>query len=181
MFGWMRKREPSIDEQDRQPPREPTSADIYHDAAIRFLDVQISTLDALDTKITQYLSASSLGLPVTVALFGAGFQRGRELPDLSYWLIGVALGMYVLVLLFAALASRIRALEYRPDIATLGEYSETYEGPDLKQWAASEYGASIEINRKVLVEKARWVGAEALACYGEGFFLSLAAFSIILL
>ena len=81
----------------------------------------------------------------------------------------------------AAAASLIRGLEYRPDISTLGEHSETYSGVLLKQWVANEYRASIVANKDVLVRKARWVGAEALALYLEGLFLSIAATVTLLL
>jgi len=51
----------------------------------------------------------------------------------------------------------------------------------LKQWVANEYRASIVANKDVLVRKARWVGAEALALYLEGLFLSIAATVTLLL
>ncbi|MGI8486754.1 MAG: hypothetical protein ACR2OU_21160 [Thermomicrobiales bacterium] len=59
--------------------------------------------------------------------------------------------------------------------------AETYSGVLLKQWGANEYRASIVTNKDVLVRKARWVGAEALALYLEGLFLSIAATVTLLL
>lgn len=45
-----------------------TAEEVYLEAARHFLDVQISTLDVLDTKTSQAFSVGSVVLPVTFAL-----------------------------------------------------------------------------------------------------------------
>lgn len=157
------------------------SAEVYHDAARHFLDVQISTMDMLDSKTAQYLSAASLALPVTAALLSFGVSGRDGLSRPAFVALTGALVCYVLVLVFSAAASMIRGLEYRPDISTVKQHSEAYAGIFLRQWVANEYEASIVENKKVLVAKARWVGAEALAFYLEGLCLSIAAAAALLL
>lgn len=157
------------------------SAEVYHDAARHFLDVQLTTLDSLSTKTTQYLSVASLALPVTFALLRTADDGVEPLPDEAQWSLLAALAAYILVLVFASAAGLIRALEFRPNIATVKEHSETVPGIYLKQWVANEYEASIAENKGVLERKARWVGAEAIAFFLEGLCLSVAAVTTLLL
>ena len=157
------------------------AAEVYHDAARHFLDVQLSTMDSLGDKTTQYLSVASLALPVTFALLRTATDPTNPLPDQAQGALLAALVAYLLVLVFASLAGRISALEYRPNIATVKAHSETLSGVYLKQWVANEYEASIKENRSVLERKSRWVGAEAIAFFLEGLCLSLAAVATLLL
>lgn len=160
---------------------QPHSAEVYRDAARHFLDVQITAMATLDTKLTQYLSVASLALPVAVALLNFGAPQHQPVPGTVRWMLVAALAAYVVVLISAGIASRIRALDYRPDIPTLKAHSEEISGIFLTQWVANEYERSITENKGVLQEKARWVGAEALAFYAEGLCLSLAAVFMVLL
>lgn len=160
---------------------QPHSAEVYRDAARHFLDVQISTSDTLDAKLTQYLSVASLALPVAVALLNFGAPAHRPVPGVVRWMLVAALIAYISVLVCAGLASRIRALDYRPDIHTLKVHSEEIPGVYLTQWVANEYERSIAENKSVLQQKARLVGWEALAFYAEGLLLSLAAVLTVLL
>jgi len=52
---------------------------VYHDAALAFLNAQISASDGLDGKASQALTVGSAALPLTIALVNccAG-QRGRD-------------------------------------------------------------------------------------------------------
>ena len=115
----------------------PLSAEVYHDAARHFLDVQMNTLDELSGKTAQFLSVASLALPVTYAFLRPA-SGNQPLPWEVEWLLRGALVAYVMVLVFASAASMIRALEYRPNITTLREHSEHYSGVALKQWVANE-------------------------------------------
>jgi hypothetical protein len=160
---------------------QPHSAEVYRDAARHFLDVQITTMANLDTKLTQYLSVASLALPVAVALLNFGAPQHKPIPTAIRWMLLAALAAYIAVPIFAGLASRIRALDYRPDIPTLKEHSEEISGIFLTQWVANEYERSITENKRVLQQKARLIGWEALAFYAEGPCLSLSAVFMVLL
>jgi hypothetical protein len=159
----------------------PHSSEVYHDAARHFLDIQISTMDTLDTKLTQYLSVASFALPVVVALLNVAGAQHTPIPAAAHWMLFLALVCYSVVLSCAARASRIRALDYRPDIPTLKSNSEKVSGIYLKQWVANEYAASIAVNKVELGLKAKWVGVEAFAFYLEGLCLSIAAVLTVLL
>jgi hypothetical protein len=156
----------------------PLPEEVFLDAARHFLDVQLSTLDVLDTKTAQTFSVGSLALPVTFALLNLGTST---VPTIAKWALGIALAFYVGLLACAFLASLIRALEYRPNITTLKGHSERYEGIALERWVANEYEASIQENTRGLVRKARWVGAATLAAYLEALSLSFAAIATLLL
>lgn len=157
----------------------PLSAEVYHDAARHFLDVQMNTMDSLSNRTAQFLSVASLALPVTYALLRPSAEGESISREAEVFLFG-ALGAYVFVLVFAAAASMVRALEYRPNSTTLKEHSEGFEGIYLMQWVANEYEASSRENRAVLERKARWIGAEAVAFFVEGLCLSIAAIVILL-
>lgn len=155
-----------------------TREEVYHDAARHFLDVQISTLDVLDTKTAQSFSVGSVVLPVTFALLNLS---ATDVPTTAKVALGGALGCYIPLLVFAFLASLVRALEYRPHIPTLQQHSKVYRTTVLRRWVADEYERSTAANEDILIKKARWVGAATLSLYMEALFLSIAAISTLLL
>jgi len=149
-----------------------TSEEVYYAAARHFLDFQFSTMDVLDTKTWQSFSVGSTVLTVTFALLNIST---RDVPWYAIWALGIALFFYVALLACSFLASLIRGLEYRPNIATVKEHSEMIPGPFLQQWVSNEYLASIEANKGVLIRKARWVGAAQVALHIEAASLATAA------
>lgn len=179
MLSWLRRRLVGATEQAAEE-NVPVSAtgeglrpeEVYHDAARHFLDVQISTLDVLDNKTSQTFSVGSTVLTVTFALLNLS---ARDVPVRALWALGFALFFYGLLLVFSFLASLIRALEYRPDIATVKEHSEKIPGSFLRQWVSNEYLESIETNKGVLIRKARWVGATQISLHLEAASLATAA------
>jgi hypothetical protein len=92
------------------PADGPLSAEVYHDAARHFLDVQISTMDVPDGKTAQYFSIGSLVLPVTFALLN--LETVSRAARIS---LAIALVFYGLVLVSAAAASLIRGPELSID------------------------------------------------------------------
>ncbi len=132
-------------------------ASVVHDAAARFLDIQISTGDFLDTRNANIFSISSVVLPVTFGLLTLG---DREIPGKAEMALVGALICYVLVLVFAWVASISRGLEYRPYLPTLHDHSKNLPGNTLRAWVAEEYIESTEANRASLVRKARLVGQQ---------------------
>jgi len=155
-----------------------TPEEVLHDAAARFLDAQISTLDVLDNRTVGIFTVASTILLLTFGLFDLTTDA---VSDRATWLLRGALASYVLLLLFAWRGSRIRALEFRPNLATLLEHSQTLYGTLLRRWVAIEYIQSTEINMKNLQEKARWVGAASSLLFVEGFLLSAAVITALLL
>lgn len=152
--------------------RAPTSGEVFHDAAVRFLDVQITTDDTLDRQNATVISVGSAVLPVTVGLLGLS---ERVIPTEAAATLSIALACYFLLLLCSWRGSRFRGLEFRPHLPTLREHSDNYEGSELRWWVALEYVDSTEVNRVSLEQKARWIGAANTLLYLEAFLLSLAA------
>lgn len=150
----------------------PSADQVYFAFAERLLDSQVATNDVLDTKTAGSVGVGSTVLPLT---FGLLSLSGRALPQAAESLLVLAVIAYVLLLVAAARASRIRAIEYRPDIHTLWLHSRSIDGAALRRWIAEEYAASAEINRPLLQRKARWVGYVNLALYAEGILTSVAA------
>jgi hypothetical protein len=155
-----------------------TPADVFYEAAARFLDAQISTGDVLDNKNANAFSVGSTVLPLTFGFLSLG---STNVPTIAEIALGLALFFYLLLLIFAFRASLIRALEYRPDIPTLHKHSGSFVGDDLRGWVAREYMASTEGNQPILERKARWVGAATVALYLESLALSVAALLTLLL
>jgi len=140
---------------------EPSPADVYYEAAARFLDVQLATHEVLDNKAFNTFSVGSTVLPLT---FGLLSLASGSLADTALALLALALLAYLSLLFCAWRASRIRALEYRPDIPTLRGHSERFGADSLRRWVANEYAESSEANRKALVVKARWTGPRSWPC-----------------
>lgn len=150
----------------------PSADQAYLVTVERLLNTQVATNDILDTKTAGTVGVGTTILPLT---FGLLSLSGVPLPGATKWLLGLAVGVYVLLLGTAARASRIRALEYRPDVLELWRHSQTIDGAALRRWIADEYAESVEINRPVLVRKARWVGVTNVVLYAEGILISAAA------
>jgi len=84
---------------------------VFHDAAIRLLDVQFGVNTSLNTRNGTVVSVASTVLPVTVGLLNLGST------SISAWAIMflvIALGCYVLLLVCSWRASVIGSLEHRP-------------------------------------------------------------------
>lgn len=159
----------------------PIAAEVYHDAARHFLDVQISTYDLLDTRAVQTFSIGSVVLPVTFALLNLGSTR-VDIPLVARGALGGALFVYLGLLFCVIKASTIlRALEVRPNLQTLRSHSAQYPGKTLLRWVANEYEESSRENEGVLTRKSRWVGYASVALYAEGVLLSFAAIVTLLL
>lgn len=149
-----------------------TPEDVFYEAAARFLDVQITTNIALDTKSATTLSVGSTVLPVSFGLLNLG---PNEVPSGAAILLIAAVAAYIFLLSMVWRASLIRAMDFRPDMNTLEKHSEEYEGSILRRWVAREYRKSTEANTDNLENKARWVGAANLALFAESLLLSIAA------
>lgn len=156
---------------------EGSTAEVYLEAAARFLDVQVSTMDVLDNKAANAFSVGSIVLPVTFGLLGLST---RKAPTATVVILVLALLAYVVLVILVWRASRIRILEYRPDLSTLGEYSKMVSGHELQRWVADQYATSTDMNETTLARKGVWVGRAITALYAEGILLSLAAISTLL-
>jgi hypothetical protein len=150
----------------------PSADQMYFAFVERLLDTQLATSDVLDTKAAGAIGVGSTVLPLT---FGLLSISGKALPGFSAIALGVAIVAYIVLLCSAARASHIRALEYRPDLMTLWENSQEADGVTLRRWIAEEYAASTEINRPLLVRKARYAGIANIALLIEGILISFAA------
>jgi hypothetical protein len=145
---------------------------VLRDAAIRFLDVQLSTDDILDTRNASVFAISSTVLPLT---FGLLNLTSKNVPDFATAALIGALICYVLVLVCSWRASLIRGLEYRPHLPTLRANAKSTGGETLLMWVALEQLASTEANKPGLKKKARMIGFASTFLYGETFLVSLAA------
>lgn len=150
----------------------PSADQAYFAFVERLLDSQLTTSDVLDTKAAGTIGVGSTVLPLT---FGLLSISGRTLPGFTVAALIAAIVAYAVLLCTAARASHIRALEYRPDLMTLWENSQTTDGATLRRWIAEEYAASAEINRPLLVRKARYAGIANIALLIEGVLISFAA------
>ncbi len=158
-------------------PDGPSVEQVYHDAALQFLNVQIRTNEVLDARTYQVFTIGSTVLPLTFALLNLTTD---EAPRSAGWTLGAALLFYVLLIFCADRASRQRLLGYRPDIAALGDQVAGYRSaPDggsvLQQWVANEYLASINENRPLLASKGRWIGQATAMLLVECLCLAIAA------
>lgn len=159
------------------PSDGPSVEEVYHDAALQFLNIQYSGNEVLDVRTYQVFTIGSTVLPLTFALLNL---TASEAPPTAGWALGAALTFYVALIFCAGRASRYRLLAYRPDIATLGEQVAAYRtvtegGSVLREWVANEYLASITENRPLLARKGRWIGRATAMLLVECACLAIAA------
>ena len=133
---------------------------------------QISAFEALEVKNSSIVAVGSTVLPLA---FGLLAIREQEIPSNAKWALILAIACYVLVLVCAWWASRVRALEFRPHLPTLQSYRQAYSGNALQAWVADEYVSSTLENAAPLRTKARLVGSANTFLFAEGIFLAAAA------
>lgn len=155
----------------------PSADQIYFVTAERLLDTQVTSNDILDTKTAGIVGVGSTILPLT---FGLLSLSGIPLPGATEWLLGLAVAAYVILLMAAARASHIRAVEFRPEVLELWRHSQSIDGVALRRWIADEYASSVETNRPVVLRKARWIGLANVVLYAEGILISAAAAAALL-
>lgn len=151
--------------------------EVYHDAALQFLDLQIRTNEVLDARTYQIFTIGSTVLPLTFALLNF---TTNEAPRTAGWALGAALFFYVLLIVCAGRATRQRLLAYRLDIAALADQVAGYRslsegGSVLREWVANKYLASINENRPLLASKGRWIGRATAMLFVECVCLAIAA------
>ncbi len=120
-------------------------------------------------------NAFSIGSTVLPVTFGLLRLSAVTIPTITIVLLAAAMVVYVALLICVWRASRLRELQYRPNMLTLKGNSEVAPGDVLRRWVASEYVVSTELNRPLLQRKGLWVGRAVTALYAEGLFLSAAA------
>jgi len=161
-----------------QPPV-PPSLTLWRDSARKELDLQFHTMEFLDTRSGTTLSVGSTVLPLSFGLLA--LRVNGEPPKVTIICLGLALLAYGVLLLASWLASRIRALENRPNMRTLrGLYESGFDPIAVEEWVAREHLASIQENRRPLRQKGRRVGLATTALYVEGALLAVAGFATLL-
>lgn len=141
------------------------------DAAIKFLDVQVSTYDVLDTKVA---GAVGVGSAVLTLAFGLSQLSAESLPNWGERCFFAAVVAYIMLLISAARANRVREISYGPDLPTLAANRTSYKEADFRLWIATEYCEATEANGSLSRRKAYLAGLVGGAFYVEALSLSLA-------
>lgn len=143
-----------------------TPEEVLHDAAARFLDAQISTLDVLDNRTVGIFTVASTILLLTFGLFDL---RTAVISERATWLLRGAHASYVVLLLFAWRGSRIRALEFRPNLATLLEHSQTLEGNLLRRGWQSNISSQRKSTTRTCKKRPGGLELHRAFCSSKGF------------
>jgi hypothetical protein len=159
----------------------PTPVSVFHDAAVKRLDIQITSNDALDSKAWNALSIGSAILPITFGLLGLS---EIDVPWPAWICLGLA-GLAFGALLAHAWTITFGAYSMRTGgpITELREHTESgeYPGEGLLLWLAREYESATTANEATIFRKSKYVGRACAALYLEIGFLSLAAvFTLVL-
>lgn len=128
---WRQHRHAHVPEQAPTPAtsEDDLNADIipeqvYHDAALAFLNAQISTSDGLDGKASQALTVGSAGLPLTIALVNVARASGAGTTVVSLEVVPrelfvLALVFYLAILLLNLRLGQIGGFEFKPEMHDL--------------------------------------------------------------
>ena len=169
------------DDSSESPDSEPTPVSVFHNAAVKRLDIQIGSNEALDSKAWNALSIGSAILPITFGLLGLS---EIHVPWPAWICLGLS-GLAFAALLAHAWTITFGAYSVRTGgpITELREYTESgeYPGEGLLLWLAREYESATTANEATIFRKSKYVGRACAALYLESAFLSLAAiFTLIL-
>lgn len=158
---------------------------VYHDAALTFLNAQISASDGLDGKASQALTVGSAALPLTIALVSVARASGADAPVVSLEgaprvLFVLALVFYLAVLLLNLRLGFVGGIQFEPSMDELkGNYRsqrrQSLAGRGLKDWVADAYVESAKVNEALLKRKIRIVSLIQSALALEGASLALGA------
>jgi hypothetical protein len=151
----------------------PLATETFYDVATSRLDEQTQRIDALDTKVATAFGFAAAVLP----LFGVLLALAKnDRPHRAVVLYGIAMGVYLAMIWFVALAYDVGKWSLRPDLDTLQEHCEQYPDETMRVWVANECVLSIAKNEPRLhVKAARVRIALGLLC-ADAFLLTLAAF-----
>ncbi|MGH2534659.1 MAG: hypothetical protein ACRDJW_20560 [Thermomicrobiales bacterium] len=130
----------------------------------------------MDSRTAGAFSIGSTVLPITFGLLSISRQ---SLESAALLLLGLAVVAYMVLLIFAWQASKIRAMEYRPQMRKLAENTQEYGGVAMRRWVAEEYAASTDLNSIALTRQARYVGVATDALFAEGSLIATAAIVIV--
>jgi hypothetical protein len=159
----------------------PSPIAMYHEAAVKRLEIQIGTFDALDAKAWNALSIGSAILPITFGLLG--FSK-VAIPGVAWIVLSLAGVSYAALLgLSWVITRRTYRIAVGAPITTLRDHvaGQEYTGEGLQLWLANEYELSTTQNETTLLNKARFVVGASYALYLESAFLSLAAVATLIL
>lgn len=147
---------------------------VYHDAALKRLDIQTGLWDRLDEKAHNALSIGSAILPIT---FGLLSVSSFEVPRGAEVILVLAVVAYFVLLGCSWFILRTTSrMAIGVPISALYQHLKggTYTGEGLQLWVAEEYDASTQQNEGVLFRKAKYVGRANYALYTESALLAIA-------
>ena len=147
-----------------------TAPHVFYDVASSRLDEQLGRVDSLDGKAATAFGFSAALLPI----FGVFFASANH-PKLATILYMAALVVYVVLVLFSALAYRVAGWSLRPDLPTLEGHSKERSEDAVRTWAAEECVRSIAINEPRLRRKGRYVTSALALLAVDAILLSAAA------
>ena len=148
------------------------ATETFYGVALRRLSEQLDQVDKLDAKVAAIFSSSAAILPIFGALLAL---FGKNHPKAAVGLYIAALGVYVLLLAFAAFAYRVGGWSFRPDPETLWGVSAAYDEATVRFWVATECVGSMTENHPRLQRKANLVSVAIGLLALDAVLLSVAA------
>lgn len=159
--------------------------EVYHDAALAFLNAQISSSDVLDGKASQALTVGSAALPLTIALVNVARATGTDTAVVSIEgvpgvLFVLALVFYLAILLLNLRLGQVSRIEFKPEMHDLKRNYQSQRrlplaGRGLKGWGTDAYIDSTETNKILIQRKIRIVSLIQSALALEGAALATGA------
>jgi hypothetical protein len=153
----------------------PPAYGVLFDAATQELNVQLSSVDTLDTKAATIFSIASTVAVVVPALLPLG-RKGVEYASAAFVLLCLGGLAYAATLILFFLSYRPGKWASGPRLDRLSEII-TYGEDYARRWAADAYVLAIEATRKTVGKKQRYLNLAMWAFAGEIILLIAAAVS----
>ncbi len=154
-----------------------TPDEIYRDAALQYLNIQIADDSNFNARNLQIFATGTAILPLTFALL----STAEKSPSTSAkWFLIAAVVAYMVSIVFSLTASFYNVVQYKPDLLTLEGHLEKYSGQTLLFWIGREYRLSTLDNDRLLEKKSRLIAVAWIGLCFEGALISFAALRTLL-
>ncbi|MBA7668430.1 hypothetical protein ES703_76540 [subsurface metagenome] len=138
-------------------PSNQWSYEVYYQVAMNRLEAQLNEIEAIDRKVAMLLSFASA---IVTIFFTAGLYTLKP-TDLHLSVLipvsilsGLAIVIYIALVVFSLIAYHVRNWSLRPDLQTLKLNSSSYSEESMRIWVADQCILSMQVNEPRIRSKA---------------------------
>lgn len=144
--------------------------DALYDIGLQKWKQQQADIEGLDRKAFNLFAVSSGVLAAGTAVL----RLQERVPQISLWIAGAGLALFVITAFFIYRATRIATFAMGPDPELTIRHADRYSDPELKHWAGRSFLDSFRTNKPLLDGKATMVKWAQVATAVETGLIAIA-------